>query len=564
MGSGLGAKSSSASISAAVQAGAALVGGPTAKVGLALVGNAIAKEISGRENNSLSKGSTGSKSSTGSGTNVAAKSSAASNNNAVVKSVSVVKTSESSISSSGTKSSSGTGSSIVSSVSKATSGILSSISPNIPAKVIINDKIGAVVKAASNTLSKTATVLNNSDKISEPLVATAGVTYASNTAITNLPEAGLWSLELRDSSSSIMVGPTLQNISTNSTKPKVDDKLKHQEQEYYKAVSKAKGIDPTKIEKKAEGNLSKNENNFTTKVKISDTYSSKNETTVYVTVPPIYSNSGKNSGKDYTNNPSNWKSELEKNVDSKTSKSTRILPTEVRLKLERMYIETEKKALRTKYGAVYNGTDTLVHDFMATITGRPNVHNTLEPLFEENKKTPLASGLDDGFDFGLATMVGDELSNTPIINKIVKRILKKSDDGLKAITETASKNVDEVTKEIEMAAKSGVEGGLDVIKKGNLDDLPDNALEMFGKYDKAGWQGTVPGQTPGTAAGSKYLNKDGKLPTMDNAGNSMTYKEFDVNNKLPNANRDAQRFLKGSDGSIYYTDDHYSTFIKIK
>lgn len=109
-----------------------------------------------------------------------------------------------------------------------------------------------------------------------------------------------------------------------------------------------------------------------------------------------------------------------------------------------------------------------------------------------------------------------------------------------------------------------VKGGLDVIRKGNLDDLPDNALEMFGKYDKAGWKGTVPGQTPGTAAGSKYLNKDGKLPTIDSTGNSMTYKEFDVNNKLPNANRDAQRFLKGSDGSIYYTDDHYSTFIKMK
>ncbi len=112
--------------------------------------------------------------------------------------------------------------------------------------------------------------------------------------------------------------------------------------------------------------------------------------------------------------------------------------------------------------------------------------------------------------------------------------------------------------------KKVIEGELDAIQKGNLDDLPDNALEMFRKYDKAGWKGTVPGQTPGTAAGSKYLNRDGKLPTMDNTGSPITYKEFDVNNKLPNANRDEQRFITGSDGSIYYTDDHYSTFIKIK
>lgn len=36
----------------------------------------------------------------------------------------------------------------------------------------------------------------------------------------------------------------------------------------------------------------------------------------------------------------------------------------------------------------------------------------------------------------------------------------------------------------------------------------------------------------------------------DCSGNSMIYKEFNVNSKLPNAKRDAQRFLKESDGSI--------------
>jgi guanyl-specific ribonuclease Sa len=87
---------------------------------------------------------------------------------------------------------------------------------------------------------------------------------------------------------------------------------------------------------------------------------------------------------------------------------------------------------------------------------------------------------------------------------------------------------------------------------------------MYNKYNENGWKGSVPGQTPGTAAGSKYLNKDGKLPTVDSAGNPITYKEFDVNNKLPNQSRDAERFVVGSDGSVYYTDDHYATFTKIK
>ncbi len=98
----------------------------------------------------------------------------------------------------------------------------------------------------------------------------------------------------------------------------------------------------------------------------------------------------------------------------------------------------------------------------------------------------------------------------------------------------------------------------------SLNKLPSNAIEMYKKYEKSGWRGTVEGQTYGTSAGGKYLNRDSKLPIVDNEGNPLTYREFDVNNKLPNANRDAQRFIVGSDGSIYYTDNHYLTFTKIK
>jgi guanyl-specific ribonuclease Sa len=111
---------------------------------------------------------------------------------------------------------------------------------------------------------------------------------------------------------------------------------------------------------------------------------------------------------------------------------------------------------------------------------------------------------------------------------------------------------------------SSAEGAAKTIKVGELDSLPSNAKNMYNKYDSSGWKGSVSGQTPGTAAGSKYLNRDAKLPTTDSAGNSITYKEFDVNNKLPDAGRDAQRFVRGSDGSVYYTNDHYGTFTQIK
>lgn len=44
---------------------------------------------------------------------------------------------------------------------------------------------------------------------------------------------------------------------------------------------------------------------------------------------------------------------------------------------------------------------------------------------------------------------------------------------------------------------------------------------------------------------------------MDVEGNQIMYKEWDVNNKKPGQNRDGERFVTGSDGSIYYTDSHY-------
>ena len=87
---------------------------------------------------------------------------------------------------------------------------------------------------------------------------------------------------------------------------------------------------------------------------------------------------------------------------------------------------------------------------------------------------------------------------------------------------------------------------------------------MFNKYNKNGWNGNVSGQTKGTAAGSKYANINGKLPKVDSLGNPITYKEVDINNKLPDTGRDAERFVRGSDGSTYYTNSHYDTFTQIK
>jgi RHS repeat-associated protein len=90
----------------------------------------------------------------------------------------------------------------------------------------------------------------------------------------------------------------------------------------------------------------------------------------------------------------------------------------------------------------------------------------------------------------------------------------------------------------------------------SIDILPGNVRKSYDIYDRNGWKGNVHGQTSGTVAGAKWSNKNGDLPITDSLGNTITYREFDVNSKTGN-NRDSERFIVGSDGSVYYTDSHY-------
>jgi len=66
----------------------------------------------------------------------------------------------------------------------------------------------------------------------------------------------------------------------------------------------------------------------------------------------------------------------------------------------------------------------------------------------------------------------------------------------------------------------------------------------------------------GYKGGRKYRNepKEGhqKLPECNN------YKEYDVNPHIKGVDRGSERIIIGDDGSVWYTNNHYSTFIQIK
>ena len=88
--------------------------------------------------------------------------------------------------------------------------------------------------------------------------------------------------------------------------------------------------------------------------------------------------------------------------------------------------------------------------------------------------------------------------------------------------------------------------------KDNYNQLSEHEKNMFQKYEKSGWNGQVSGGP--SHAGGTFKNDGSRnsaiLPT-ENKNGKITYKKFDINQTT--TGRDSSRFIKGSDGSVYYT-----------
>ena len=125
--------------------------------------------------------------------------------------------------------------------------------------------------------------------------------------------------------------------------------------------------------------------------------------------------------------------------------------------------------------------------------------------------------------------------------------------------ETGKENHDKIEDGTEDEAEDGE------ISEKDISELPPNVQESYYRYVQDGWNGPHSDATPGTKGGGEFSNRDGDLPTVDNEGKPITYKEYDVNNKpTDGSRRDHERFVIGSDGSVYYSGDHYDSFTKIK
>jgi guanyl-specific ribonuclease Sa len=80
------------------------------------------------------------------------------------------------------------------------------------------------------------------------------------------------------------------------------------------------------------------------------------------------------------------------------------------------------------------------------------------------------------------------------------------------------------------------------------------------------WEHVKEHYTPmaGYVGGRNFGNYEGHLPKRDGGGNSVMYREWDVNPKVEGKNRGAERLVTGSDGRAWYTNDHYDTFTELK
>ena len=92
--------------------------------------------------------------------------------------------------------------------------------------------------------------------------------------------------------------------------------------------------------------------------------------------------------------------------------------------------------------------------------------------------------------------------------------------------------------------------------------VPERAYETLVEIDAGRWPDSA--NAPGTKGGIIFRNREGRLPATDESGERVEYQEWDVNPKKRGQSRDAERIVTGSDGSAWYTGDHYDTFTRMR
>jgi guanyl-specific ribonuclease Sa len=90
------------------------------------------------------------------------------------------------------------------------------------------------------------------------------------------------------------------------------------------------------------------------------------------------------------------------------------------------------------------------------------------------------------------------------------------------------------------------------------DPIPAHARETLAYIRQHGFA------PPGFVGGRIFGNYEGQLPRYDGRRKRVEYREWDVRPRAEGRNRGAERLVTGSDGRVWFTADHYRTFIEVK
>lgn len=92
--------------------------------------------------------------------------------------------------------------------------------------------------------------------------------------------------------------------------------------------------------------------------------------------------------------------------------------------------------------------------------------------------------------------------------------------------------------------------------------VPARVTATLALIDAGDWPEAA--NAPGTQGGRSFSNREGLLPRNGAGGQRLQFQEWDVNPKQRGQGRDAERIVTGSDGSAWYTLDHYRSFAQIR
>lgn len=204
------------------------------------------------------------------------------------------------------------------------------------------------------------------------------------------------------------------------------------------------------------------------------------------------------------------------------------------------------------------------HDTANTVDSIHDAENAADTIHDianaSESAEDLSKQLDDIADDVVAD-VSKKADIVPDLSDDFSDVTKKTADAVDTVDDVSdpAKAVDDVTDAVKDAEK--------IIPTVSLDDVSKKSpvvSDVYQRLEENGWSEPLEWYPDGAKINATFNNWDEDLPIVDDIGKPITYKEYYI---LPEGTKKYKwgklRFVRGSDGIVYYSDDHYESFVRI-